>query len=83
MVKLRCKNGCRNGGGNPYCRIRKCCQKKKIVGCWLCTDYQKCIKLDELNENHGVAHIKNLRIIERKGADGFLDGKKHWYVKSK
>ena len=28
MVRLRCKNACRGGGGNPFCSIRKCCQKK-------------------------------------------------------
>ena len=83
MVKLRCKNGCRSGGGNPYCKIRKCCQKKKIEGCWLCVEFTKCNKLDELNANHGIAHIKNLRIIEKNGVDGFHDSKKHWYVKPK
>ena len=83
MVKLRCKNGCRSGGGNPYCKIRKCCQKKKIEGCWLCAEFKKCNKLDELNANHGIAHIRNLRTIEKKGVDGFLDGKKHWYIKPK
>jgi hypothetical protein len=76
MVKLRCKHACRGGGGNPYCKIRKCCQRKEIEGC--CTT---CEKLDELRANHGVAHIKNLRSIKRNGIDGFLDGKKHWYVK--
>ena len=24
MMKMRCK-GCREGGGPPFCRIRKCC----------------------------------------------------------
>ena len=30
MVKLRCKRACKGGGGNPYCKIRKCCEKKII-----------------------------------------------------
>ena len=83
MVRLRCNHGCRSGGGNPFCKIRKCCQKKGIEGCWLCDEFVTCEKLDELRANHGVAHIKNLRSIKRKGIDGFLDGKKHWYVKPK
>lgn len=33
MVKLRCRKSCRNGGGPPFCKPRKCCQKKKIDGC--------------------------------------------------
>ena len=31
MVKLRCRSGCRAGGGNPYCKIRNCCQKKGCI----------------------------------------------------
>ncbi len=81
MVKLRCKKGCREGGGNPLCKIRKCCQKKELEGCWLCTDFETCNHLDDLKANHGVAHIKNLRVIKRKGIDEFLKGKKLWYVK--
>ena len=83
MVKLRCKQACKGGGGNPYCKIRKCCQRKEIEGCWLCDEYETCVKLIELEANHGVAHIKNLRKIKRNGIDGFLDGKKHWYAKPK
>ena len=30
MVKLRCKRACKGGAGNPYCKIRKCCEKKII-----------------------------------------------------
>ncbi|MCD6358615.1 MAG: DUF3795 domain-containing protein [Dehalococcoidia bacterium] len=34
MVRLRCKRTCR-GGGPPFCKIRICCQKKGIQGCWI------------------------------------------------
>ncbi|MDI6826506.1 MAG: DUF3795 domain-containing protein [Candidatus Aenigmarchaeota archaeon] len=30
MVKMRCNRTCRNGGDPPFCKIRKCCQKKNI-----------------------------------------------------
>ena len=83
MVKLRCKQACRGGGGNPYCKIRKCCQRRELEGCWLCDEFTTCEKLDVLVANHGIAHIKNLRSIQRNGIDGFLEGKKHWYVKPK
>jgi hypothetical protein len=82
MVKLRCKHACRNGGGNPYCKIRKCCQKKGLEGCWLCSEFETCKKLDELSANHGAAHIKNLQKIKKKGIDEFLNGNKLWYVKA-
>jgi len=83
MVKLRCNNGCKNGGGNPYCKIRKCCQKKDLEGCWLCSEFKTCEKLDILKPNHGKAHITNLLKIKNKGIKEFLSGKKHWYIQVK
>jgi hypothetical protein len=83
MVKFRCRRGCRDGGGSPFCKIRKCAQKKGIEGCWLCEMFESCKKLDFLIPVHGDAHIKNLRAIKRKGKDVFLQGKRLWYSKIK
>jgi hypothetical protein len=83
LVKMRCKNTCKGGGGPPFCKMRKCCQKKDLEGCWECDEYKTCTHLEFLNPTHGVAHRKNLNILNRKGVDGFLAGKKHWYVKPK
>ena len=82
MVKLRCKRGCRDGGGNPYCKIRKCCERKSYVGCWECDDFETCEKLAELESGHGRAVIMNIRRIRRKGLKGFLEGKRDWYVRA-
>ena len=81
MVKLRCNRSCKNGGGNPICKIKKCCQKKQIDGCWDCADFEQCSKLEFLEVNHGKAHIKNLKIIQKKGIEEFINGQKHWYIK--
>ncbi len=78
MVRLRCKNTCRDGGGNPFCKIRKCCQKKGIEGCWQCDEFESCAKLDFLKAGHKDAHIKNLRKIKKQGIDSFLAGKRYW-----
>ena len=78
MVKFRCKKGCRNGGGPPFCRIRKCCQEKAMTGCWECSDAEACRKLDFLKPVHGDAHLKNIRAIRKKGVDGFMAGKRNW-----
>ena len=83
MVKFRCRKGCKNGGGSPFCKIRKCAQKKGIEGCWLCDEFQKCNKLEFLVPVHGDAHIKNLMTIRRKGEDVFLKGKTLWFNKLK
>ncbi len=78
MVKFRCKKGCRNGGGPPFCKIRKCCTGKGIDGCWQCAGAESCDKLDFLNDTHGDAHKKNLSILKKKGVAGFVKGKRHW-----
>ena len=81
MVKLRCRTACRDGGGNPSCPIRRCATKQEYEGCWECDEFEDCEKLVFLEGNHGVAHLRNLRAIRRKGIEGFLAGRKPWYVK--
>jgi len=83
MVKFRCKKGCRDGGGSPFCKIRKCAQKKELDGCWECSDFETCNKLDFLKNVHGDAHIKNLKKIKKKGEKEFVNGKTLWYSKEK
>ena len=78
MVKFRCKRACRGGGGNPWCKIRKCCGKKNINGCWMCDDFETCKKLDFLKPVHDDGHLKNLRKLKKQGEEKFLVGKKNW-----
>jgi len=77
MVRLRCKSACRDGGGNPFCKMRKCCQKKDIEGCWQCDEFETCEDLGFLRPIHGDAHIKNLRKIKKVGLASFLKGTKY------
>jgi hypothetical protein len=81
MVRFRCRKGCRAGGGSPFCKIRKCAQKKEIEGCWLCEEFEVCEELDFLIPVHGDAHKKNLRRIKRNGKTGFIEGKRLWFSK--
>ncbi len=78
MVKFRCRRGCRDGGGPPQCKIRNCCRKKGLEGCWECGEFESCSRLDFLRGVHGDAHLKNLRILARKGPQEFVRGKRHW-----
>ncbi len=78
MVKLRCKKGCRQGGGDPYCAIRTCCRRKELEGCWECGEFTDCQKHDFLKEVHGDAAKKNLRKLSKKGKAAFLSGKRNW-----
>lgn len=78
MVRLRCGRLCREGGGNPHCKIRLCCQKKSIQGCWECDEYESCSKFDFLEPVHADANIKNLKAIRKKGVTAFLQGKRYF-----
>ena len=78
MAKFRCHKVCKNGGGPPFCKMRKCCQKKELGGCWECETFEDCKKLDFLRGVHDDGHIKNLRIIKKKGKSEFLKGKRNW-----
>jgi hypothetical protein len=78
MMKFRCKRVCRDGGGPPFCKIRKCCTDRNIRGCWECDQAPGCGKLDFLQKTHGDAHRKNIAIIRKKGIDTFLKGKRNW-----
>ncbi len=80
MMKMRCKKTCRGNGGPPKCKIRQCCRKNNIQGCWQCDDFPACEKLKFLEPHHGVAHLKNLRKLKRQGPAAFLKGKRYWYA---
>ena len=83
MVKFRCRKGCRNGGGSPFCKIRKCALKKELEGCWICSDFETCKKLNFLEPVHGKAHINNLKNLKNKSKKEFLKGKRLWYKNKK
>ncbi len=78
MARLRCKRGCRNGGGNPSCKVRICCQKKSIVGCWECEEFDTCSRPDFLKPIHGDANLRNLRTIRKLGVDNFLKRERYF-----
>jgi len=79
MFKMRCSRTCRNGGANPGCKIRICAKKKEFLGCWECDDFETCDKLKFLCVGHGEAHLKNLRILKKKGIEAFNAGENFWY----
>jgi hypothetical protein len=81
LVRLRCRQTCRGGGGTDFCRfctIRKCCQGKGFEGCWECAEFETCRNLDRLKPHHGDAHLRNLRTIKEKGAEVFLAGPRYY-----
>jgi hypothetical protein len=43
-----------------------------------CDIFEDCEKLDFLKPVHEDAHIKNLKIIKKKGTHEFLNNKRYW-----
>ena len=64
LAGFRCK-GCRDGGGNPFCKIRKCAQGRGYEGCWECSGFEPCDKLAFLEPGHRDEHLKNLKKIRK------------------
>lgn len=81
LKKSRCTKTCKEGGANPACEVRICCKEKGIEGCWVCGEFVECEKLVFLEGVHGIAHIRNLRRLKRKGVAEFVKGRHDWYVK--
>jgi len=78
LMKFRCEQGCRMGGGTNNCVIRQCNQNQNFHGCWQCPKYKKCTKLDSLNALHGSAHRKNLETIQKKGISELTQETDRW-----
>jgi hypothetical protein len=65
LAMLRCTKMCRGGGGNPWCKIRRCAQKREFAGCWECGDIGACRELLP-------AYRPNAESIRRGGLAKFL-----------
>jgi hypothetical protein len=56
--------GCRQGGGPPFCGIRKCAIEKNIEVCALCDDFP-CDKISEIAKGYITLIPDGLRIKEK------------------
>jgi len=71
--KMRCEKPCREGGGSASCKIRICCQKKNLEGCWECEKFEACDTLAWLKPINGEVNINNIRKIRTEGIDKFIE----------
>ena len=62
---LDCKIPCRSGGGTSGCRIRECCRRNGMNGCWECNEFESCQILAWLNPVHQGANVANLCILRQ------------------
>ncbi len=74
LKKIRCK-GCKAGGWDGTCKIRKCVKQKNYKGCWQCEIFESCEKLKPLEDGEANIHLKNLRKIKKIGTSAFVKAK--------
>ena len=69
ISRLRCEVPCRLGGDgcSGSCPITECVKGKSFEGCWECSEYEACGKLDFLKAFHGDAPLRNLGVIKTLG----------------
>ncbi|MCD4651445.1 MAG: DUF3795 domain-containing protein [Candidatus Cloacimonetes bacterium] len=64
--------GCREGGGNPFCGIRKCAKKKEYFTCAECKQF--CKRFNMLFRVHTDNEIQNnIEQIKKEGIDKFVE----------
>lgn len=62
--------GCRQGGGPPFCGIRKCARKRKVDICVHCRDWP-CHRIDMLAQGYVTLLADGMR-LKRIGLDKWL-----------
>lgn len=62
--------GCRDGGGPPFCAIRKCAKEKKVDVCVFCDEYP-CNKIQMLAKGY-VTLIADGKIMKDIGIDEWI-----------
>ena len=74
LKSLKCE-GCGAGGGNPWCSIRKCCQKKGFTSCAECNELP-CEKLEWITKRYSKWNLKNLEKVKEIGIKKWLKEQK-------
>jgi hypothetical protein len=75
ISKLECKECCREGGGNPDCEVRLCCQKKGFYTCAECESFLYCPELAGVPALQCgiISYVKELQRIREVGLDKWLE----------
>ena len=76
--ELECFAPCREGGGNPNCKIRECVLNRNYAGCWECDNYKDCELLQPLKRVHPNLEY-HLELIQKEGLENWsIKRRKHY-----
>jgi len=85
---LICLKGCKQGNGNPYCKIRDCCRKHEVMLCFECSEFPcDMIKRDKnvmerAREYKKLGKEKWFQHQKKKAKKGYEDQTKKYYTKT-
>jgi len=84
-----CQVPCKEGGGNPFCEVRKCAENRGIEFCFQCTEFP-CDKLSLILKEHpDLVKIKEIGIEkwveeeEKKAQIGYDCHTRKYYTEAK
>jgi len=75
ISKIKCDTPCSAGGDGcgGSCPIISCVESKNFGGCWECSDFEKCEKLEFLIPFHGNSIKAHLRLIQKHGVNNWVE----------
>src|SRR4030042_6899507 len=85
LIKIQCKKtcmesgGCSLGGITHECDAVKCIKQKGFKGCWECSDYESCNKLNFHKRSYGETITGNFKIIKEKGIESVESRGNYYY----
>lgn len=81
ISEIKCETPCRlgKGGCGSKCEIIECMHFKAFEGCWECSEFEQCNKLDFLKPYHGDAPLNNLRKIKELGIENWAKTREKCY----
>ncbi|RQV94536.1 DUF3795 domain-containing protein [bacterium] len=72
LDSLRCTQICRHSDATSNCRVRQCCEKKGIAGCWECEEIESCEVIADLKPDLKLRRIEMFLEIRKVGVQKYL-----------
>jgi hypothetical protein len=86
LIQLQCKKTCREAGGcsmgevTHRCEAVKCVKSRGYDGCWQCSEFESCEKLNFLKRGYGKTIEDNLSTIKKKGIGAIKSRENKYYA---
>ena len=85
LIKIQCKEPCRETGGCSMCGTTKkcvtikCIEEKELNGCWECNERENCNKLSFQRRSYGKTIEDNFKLINEEGIEAVVSSGDDYY----